>query len=302
MRLSKKAFAAAAAFLKTQARPLEAALFAHHFEGAAAEPAIYALAAFQNADGGFGRGLEADIQLPDSSVIATATAFPHFRALRLGSDHPMVAAACEYLNGQYLAAEKRWRIMPENVDDAPHAPWWQVGGDLWHSRANPTAEILGFLYEYPHHFAAARRDELTTLLDDYLEANAGAPMEMHDLLCYVALVENPAVPEVVKERFVPSLKRAADHTVERSPEKWANYSLPPLAVINKPDSPLASVFAHELPENFAFMLNACGEDGAWHPNWSWADGALAKQVHSAWAGVMTLNNLIKLRAFDMIAL
>lgn len=301
MRLSMKEHAAAVEYLKKQARPLEKALYEYQFERASAEPAVFALSAFQNADGGFGNALEPDMRLPDSSVIATSTAFQHFRALGLRDDHPMVAAASRWLNAQYLADEKRWRIMPANVDDAPHAPWWQPGGDLWNSRVNPTAEILGYLYEYPAHFDAARRDELTQHLADYLNAHDDT-MEMHDLLCYVALVENPAVPETVKLKFLPKLKRIADKTVERSPAKWPEYTIPPLAIINAPDSPFIEQFKNELPQNFEFMLGWRSDDGAWHPNWQWGDDVtLWAQVDREWAGVLTLNNLKKLRAFGMIA-
>lgn len=301
LKLTKKDFAAAADFIKSKARPLEAALFAVQFEEAPVDEAVFALAAYQNNDGGFGNGLEADIQLPDSSVIATATAFPHFRTLLLNGGHPMVAAACDYLNRQYLVAEKRWRIIPENIDAAPHAPWWVVGGDLWNSRVNPTAEILGFLYEYPQQFDAALRDALTQQLVSYAEANGQDAMEMHDLMCYAALVNNPSVPEDVRLRFLPAVRRIAEKTVERAPEKWGGYGLMPLMVVDNPHSPLAGTFAHEIPQNLDYLVKSRGEDGAWHPAWQWGDGDTARRVTDAWSGVITLNNLVKLRAFGRIA-
>lgn len=300
MRLTEQEFTAAAEYLKTKARPIETALFSYEFEGGSAESAVHALAAYQNPDGGFGNALEPDLRLADSSVIATTTALAHFRTLGLAPEHPLVKGACLYLNSQYLGTEKRWRIMPANVDDAPHAPWWAVGGDLWHSRVNPTAEILGLLFEYPDHFDAVMREELATELTAFLDAHDNV-MEMHDLLCYVALVENPAVPEQLKAKLLGKLRQVADKTVERSPEQWPNYTIPPLAIINTPSSPFIDLFSAELDQNFEFMLNGRGEDGAWHPNWSWGEGALVKQVAAEWSGVLTLSNLKKLRAFGMIA-
>ena len=52
--LNREAFDRARHFLKTQARPLERAMFEHRFEAAPAERVIAELAPFQNDDGGFG--------------------------------------------------------------------------------------------------------------------------------------------------------------------------------------------------------------------------------------------------------
>ena len=59
--LSHEAFDRARQFLKTQARPLDRALFEYRFEDGPIEPVIEELARFQNDDGGFGNGLELDI-------------------------------------------------------------------------------------------------------------------------------------------------------------------------------------------------------------------------------------------------
>ena len=53
MKLTQKQHAAAVEYLKTKARPLEAALYDVEFDNASTEPAVHALAAFQNNDGGF---------------------------------------------------------------------------------------------------------------------------------------------------------------------------------------------------------------------------------------------------------
>ena len=69
--LSRERFDQAALFLKTQARPLERALFELWFEGASSKAVLNALACFQNADGGFGCALEPDMRAPQSSALAT---------------------------------------------------------------------------------------------------------------------------------------------------------------------------------------------------------------------------------------
>ena len=86
--MSKAAHDKAVDYLKTQARPLERALYAYHFENAPAADVLTELAHYQNADGGFGHGLEPDMRLNDSSVIQSSIAFQHLRELKTPANHP----------------------------------------------------------------------------------------------------------------------------------------------------------------------------------------------------------------------
>ena len=72
-KLSREAFNQAREFLKTQARPLDRALFEVRFEGASVEHVVDELAAFQNKDGGFGHALEPDLRTPTSSALISGS-------------------------------------------------------------------------------------------------------------------------------------------------------------------------------------------------------------------------------------
>jgi hypothetical protein len=52
-------------------RPIDLARWQYHFENVTKDNVITALAAYQNPDGGFGHGLEADSWNPNSSPIQT---------------------------------------------------------------------------------------------------------------------------------------------------------------------------------------------------------------------------------------
>ena len=142
--LARNRFRAAETFLNTNARPLETALFAMTFRGATVDWALTELATFQNEDGGFGRGLEPDLQLADSSVLATTVALQILRDIGVQSDNELVQGAIRYLLATYDEGTKAWPIIPSNPDDAPHAPWWQYDHDLSKYLANPRAEIVGY--------------------------------------------------------------------------------------------------------------------------------------------------------------
>jgi hypothetical protein len=100
-RLTPAAFRLAREFVVTHARPLDRALFAHEFEGASAESVWGALQAFANEDGGFGQALEPDCRLPDSSILATITAFPLLLRTGAPADHPRVSRGIRYLDDTY---------------------------------------------------------------------------------------------------------------------------------------------------------------------------------------------------------
>ena len=287
----------AADYLKHAGRPLEQKLYAFHFEGGSISDVFDELAQFQNPDGGF-HGLESDIRLPDSTVITTTIAFQRLREIHAPADHPLVVNACRYLRESYDAARLNWEIIPPNIDDAPHAPWWVYGGDLSQSMSNPRAEIVGYLYEYAAHFPDAMRQALTDSVVDHLLAQ-GDQIEMHDLLCYVRFYETEALPQSIKARIGDKLTALVDHTVARDPAAWREYGLPPLTLVNSPESPFAPLFRDQLPANLDFMIEQQGDDGAWSPNWSWG-GMYPEawlQAERDWRSVITLNNLLILHAF-----
>lgn len=291
----------AANFLKERARPLERARHAYDFEQGSADAVVTELGRFQNADGGFGHGLEADIRLPDSSVIATTVAFQRLRELNVPADQPLVIQGCRYLRETYDGQAHNWPIIPANVDDAPHADWWMPDGDLMSRLINPRAEILGYLYDYAGHFPAAMREEVTSSVIVHLLSQPDE-MEMHDLLCALRLLETRTLPENVRQPLRDKLTRAVQHNVSRDPESWRGYGLPPLGVVKSPDSPFAALFTAEIPLNLDFVIEQQGADGTWGPAWSWSERwpEAWKQAENDWRGVLTLDNLRVLKAFGRI--
>ncbi|MGB3328075.1 MAG: hypothetical protein WBA46_03920 [Thermomicrobiales bacterium] len=81
---------AALAFCSAHDFPLGVALIAHRWRDGAADDVVAALARYQNADGGFGNGLEVDIAATESNPFATRLAMQALLALR---DRPDAANA-----------------------------------------------------------------------------------------------------------------------------------------------------------------------------------------------------------------
>ncbi len=130
-------------FILATGRPIEQAQFRCVYEGGPASAVTEALLPFQNPDGGFGHGLEADNWNPNSTPITTNTALEilfHTGALDL--DGEMARGMAGYLKS---AAQKDTGLWPAVIDsnkDYPHAIWWEKGEfPIW----NPGISLAAFL-------------------------------------------------------------------------------------------------------------------------------------------------------------
>ena len=110
-------------FLAAHGRVLDLRRFERLFLGGDAAPVRDAVAAYRNADGGFGNALEPDGRTPHSQPAATE------QALRIldqadAWDDDLAAGACDQL--QATAPPEGGAIfVAANVEGWPHAPWWQ---------------------------------------------------------------------------------------------------------------------------------------------------------------------------------
>jgi hypothetical protein len=303
MQLTPSAFESARHFIKTQARSLERARFDYYFEQGSAEAVWSALAAFQNADGGFGHGLEADVRSPDSSVICTSIAFQVLRSLHTPATHPLVKTGLDYLLQQYNPQTVNWRTIPPTADQSPHAPWWgNSASDRYDAFSlNPTAEILGYLYDY----ADAIPPELIASVTAKVMATVQQSdrLEMHDLLCCLRLGQTATLPHSVAEPLMARLKVLVPQTVDTEPASWVTYGLRPLQVIEHPQSPFKAGLEAAVEANLDYEIATQSATGAWEPTWSWADDfpAAWEIAHQEWAGVLTLHTLLSLRQFGRIS-
>jgi hypothetical protein len=298
-RLSHDAYERAVKYLKSEGRPLERARYALLFEGGDRAAVLTALESYQNPDGGFGCGLEPDLRLAESSVIATTIAFQTLRECAAPAAHPIVTRACVYLMATFDSNHLNWPIIPPNVDDAPHAPWWTYEDTIATRLSNPRAEIAVYLYDYAERFPASLPDRIGAAVVDHLLAGPDT-LEMHDLLCYLRFYESPKLPTTIKAQLTPKLTRILNTIVTRDPDAWKAYGLPPLSVIATPESPFATLFTSELAVNLDFVMDQQSQVGYWTPNWSWEPLTAWSQAERDWRSVITLNTLLQLRAFDRL--
>jgi hypothetical protein len=136
---------AAAGFVWRTARLLDRHRFAHLFLDGDRAPVLAALAAYQNPDGGFGNALEPDLRGPASQPEPVEVAFGVLDEVG-AMDHPMVAAACDWLVTATTPDGGVPFVLPSAAEH-PRAPWWETQPD---PPANlvPTAAIAGLLHKH----------------------------------------------------------------------------------------------------------------------------------------------------------
>ena len=306
--LSRVAFERAREFLRTQARPLDRALFEHRFERAPAESALCELAHFQNDDGGFGHALEPDMRAPTSSALATGIGLRLLTELDCTVDHPMVQRAINYLLATFDASTQVWRVIPANANQFPHAPWWhEDNGSLARTfdgfRIIPRAELVGVLHHYaalaPPQWLADVTESTVTCIETIQELGTGGG---DDLRYAITLAETAELPERFKTRLAARIRSVTLDVVARDPQRWSSYCITPLKLASSPRSLVADLLGDILPINLDYQIEHQTAEGTWEPTWSWGDlypDAWA-QAKREWRGSLTLNTLTTLRAFGRI--
>lgn len=303
--LSQDAQQLAYNFIITHARPLEQARYFYHFQNGPSSAVIETLSAFQNADGGFGHALEPDIRLPDSSVIATTHALQILREIGAAPDHPLIAGAMRYLLATYDATNHIWPIIPANVDDAPHAPWWNYNPDPAPHRINPTPEIAGYCAAYADHVPDDLRESLLKsvvdhfmTLPDHIDGN-----KQDAVMCYIRLYETTQLPDALRDQLETRLKAIINASVSRDPAEWGGYAFRPLKAVHSPESPLAAAITDALALNLDYLIDHQDASGAWLPYWSWGGNFpdVWPVAEREWQGILTFDTLLALKNFGRLA-
>ena len=280
-------FDAAADFLAGHGRVLDRRLFERLFSGGAAEPVRDAVAAYRNADGGFGHALEPDLRTPASQPAAVEMAL---RTLDLADawDERLVRAAIDWLAAVAPARGGATFVLP-TLSQGPHAPWWVA------PEGNPasliqTGQIAGLLYA--RHFAHPWLDDATrfmwSAIDTLNEPENG--YVMFGVLAFLEQVPDRPRAEAAFDRIGPLLLSRGLVTLDPEAEGETHS---PLDFAPRPDSIARRLFdVRTIEAHLDHLAAAQRDDGGWTFNWpAWSPAA-----ESDWRGFLTVDALRVLRA------
>ncbi|MBO8178531.1 MAG: hypothetical protein H0Z31_13930 [Bacillus sp. (in: Bacteria)] len=282
-------------FIENNARLVEQALFHYLFESGSVQTVIDTLKRYQNKNGGFGHALEPDFRCSTSSPMATTIAFQMFDLLDKKPDL-IIENALNYLRKTYQADLNGWLSVPKDVNEAPRAPWWNYREEIvnW---GNPSAEIIGYFYTYGTKEDRTWAESMLPFVEDYLYSLEN--YEFHELLCFLRLMDKLASKWQLRleVQLTPMIKAC----VETNPTKWDTYSLQPIQIAPTPTSRFYELVSEYIPSNLKYIQETQQAEGHWEPTWSW--GQFERewlQAKKEWQGILTLQYLRILRAYDVI--
>ena len=284
-------FDAAADFLAAGARVLDRRMFERLFTGGAAGPVRDAVAAYRNADGGFGHALEPDCRAAASQPAAVEM------ALRLldqadAWDEELVLGAVDWL-ATVAPDEGGAAFVEPTVAEGPHAPWW-VAAEGHPASLIQTGQLAGLLYA--HGFAHPWLDRATEVMWSRIatltEPDGTGPSgyEMFGVLAFLEHVPDRKRAAGTFDRVGPLLLSSG--LVALNPEAEGE-TFGPLDFAPLPGSIARPLFdAATIEAHLDHLASAQRHDGGWTFNWpSWSPAA-----ESDWRGFITVDALRVLRA------
>ena len=268
-------------FLAARGRILDRRRFERLFLGGDPEPVRDAVAAYRNADGGFGYGLEPDGRTPGSQPAATEQAL---RILHQADawDDELVRGACDQLQATAPAEGGAVFVAP-NVEGWPAAPWWQP-----QDGASPvsTGQILGTLLarEVGHPWVEQATELMWRLVDGLDDPGA---YELIGALRFLDHAPDRERAAAALERVEPALRGVVTLDPQAPGETHSPLTFAPdPGSLARPLFDDATIAAH-----LDHVAAGQQDDGGWTFNFpAWSPAAEAD-----WRGCMTVDALDMLR-------
>jgi hypothetical protein len=285
-RMTTPDFDAATAFIAANARLLDWRRFERLFHDGDAQPVRDAIAAYRNADGGFGHALEPDCRAPSSQPAAVEM------ALRMMDetgawDEDLVLGACGWLTSAE-PAEGGSAFVEPTVAGWPHAPWW-VPEEGHPASLISTGMITGTLHarDTRHPWLDRATETMWARIDRLTEPGG---YEMFGVLRFLQDVPDRARARAAFDRVGPLILDRG--LVALDPDAPGEVH-GPLDFAPTPSSLARGLFDQSVIDAHLDHL-AAGQrdDGGWMFNWpSWSPAA-----ELDWRGAITIGALSTLRA------
>ncbi len=293
-KLSKETVKQAKFFISSKGRELEKARFNFLFNNGSSMDVINELKKYQNADGGFGTGLEPDFILPLSSPMATTVAFQIIEEINGENADMLVSSGINYFLKTIIDERKGWFAVPNEVNEYPHAPWWNY--DLKEgmtvidkSWGNPSAEIIGYLLKHKELVDESFLDELVDYSINYLLQKEEFNSE-HEIYCFIIFYNT--LPLKKRNIIEYKLTNAVKGLVCNNPDDWNKYTPQPVHFVKTEDSSTFGIQQKDIDVNLDYIIESLNEEGGILPNWKWGQYDKSwEKAKDEWAGILTLNAL-----------
>jgi hypothetical protein len=278
---------AARRFLASTGRVLDQRRFERLRDGGEAAPVRDAVAAYRNADGGFGHAIEPDCRCPGSQPAAAGMAL-HILDEADAWDPGLARDACDWLERNAAIGGGATFVEAAGLDDGPHAPWW-VPEDGRPASLIQTGTIAGTLHAraVTHAWLDRATEVMWSRIDEL--ASPGA-YDMIGVLKFLDCVPDRERAQRAFEKAGPLLLDCK--LVELDPDA-AGEVHGPLDFAPLPQSLARRLFdAATIDAHLDHLAKAQQDDGGWNFNWlAWSPAAAAD-----WRGFLTVEAVLVLMA------
>lgn len=309
-RLSKNQFQLSTQYLKTQAQDIDKAMYEYFFEDKSIDSVLDILASYQNDDGGFGM-LDYDIECPVSCLKSTESACRYlFKLGAIPSDHPIIQKLIPYLLKNYNRITGEWdHITVAEVNQYPHAPWWEHQEDgepfipkdraelIAHYNPNTNSALAGMLVQYASLVPEDILNQVMGIVIDKI--NSGYQFGQYGMTSDIYFV-NAIKDGELKAGLLKTLM-GGGKLISILDDTWGTENAYKLCHwIPSPSHPYYSLYKKAVDDNLDFLIDSQENDGSWPPNWSWGAPEAWQRVLKRLKGSLTFEFLWTLKNFDRI--
>lgn len=300
-------YAKARVFIYRNARPLELARWRYHFENGDRGDVLTALAAYQNSDGGFGHGLEADNFNPNSNPMHTWNACEILREIGFeDGSHPIIGGILRYLDSGADFSEKhnQWLNTVKSNDDYPHAVWWSYSENREEDFSyNPTAHLAGFILKFADKDSGLYKKAVEIAKQAYewfvSKTPVGDDYIAHGLMRLYEYLSETGLELVDMRTFAEKLQEEINNDICRDTERWkTEYVCRPSMFINNNESMFFENNKELVQKECELLAKAQLKDGSYTVPWAWYND-YAEYTLSAnwWKSVLLITYMRFLKEF-----
>lgn len=275
-------------WVQHNARPYDRAKWDFLFNGGTKENIVSEMLKYQNANGGFGNGYEADVLLPLSAGIPSAEAIFQAYDFELDCRGEWFSRLLCYFENTVQDIPKFWEDAPIEAMDYPHAPWWNYQPCMEFS-PNPCAVVASALILYGTDSQKELGLSIAEKCFDFLESDAFCgDHDSYNLMKLIEKLQSIKSP-LITDEIIKAMKRCIAENVCYDDSKWNEYYAQPLDFADSPASMWYDDVKEGIEKNFEYWLSSINADGVWMPNFSWGvDSDVSKQVTENWKGYIAV--------------
>jgi hypothetical protein len=311
LKLTRSGFEEVRTWIHRNAREIELAQWRYHFENGSRDSVLNALAAYQNSDGGFGHGLEADCWNPDSSPYQTLTAISILEGIGFTETaHPIVQGILRFLDSGAHYNENGWIFSIPSNDGYAHAPWWTYSANAnTYESIGITAGLTAFILKHTGKDSALYRravSETERLLG--IIFGTGKLGDMGIGGCCQLL--NALKQTGLEQRFdlaslTERLRSLVNNSIVRDTAQWEFYGVRPSNYITNPDSIYFDDNRDIVETELDYLIRTKPAGGGWGITWTWFDNNDKYPKEFAvsenwWKAGKAIEKLLLLRSFGRI--